>query len=413
MQKGPDMPITKVVVINDASQAFGGATGLALLGVRLLRARGIEVVFVCGDSGANPELAALGVTVVAAGSAGLLKRSAGDALVRGIHNPATRSLMAQVIATHDGPGTVYHVHGWAQILSPSIFQALAPVAARCFIHAHDMFLACPNGVYMDYPHNAVCHRVPLSASCVVRNCDKRSYPHKLWRVLRQASLRRSLDLSAPWAGILAIHPDMVPRLTRAGFAPELFHVVRNPITPFSATRIPAERNTALAYVGRLEPDKGVMHLAEAAHRTGQTLVCIGEGSLRAAIETRFPKVRITGWQPREAIGPLLQQARALVMPSLHPEPFALVLPEALESGLPVAVVQTALLAPEIAAAGLGWSFDVFDPAAMDAALIALRDAPADQIAGMSRAGFARTPALALRPDDWIEALLSHYRRVTA
>tara|TARA_R110002096_G_scaffold189191_13_gene369460 strand:+ start:3188 stop:4408 length:1221 start_codon:yes stop_codon:yes gene_type:complete len=405
------MALTKVVVINDASMAFGGATGLALLSVRQLRARGIAVTYVCGDRGENPELAELGVTVVAAGSAGLLKRGFADALTRGIYNSATRAMLARQIAEHDDPGTVYHVHGWAQILSPSIFAALAPVAARCFIHAHDMFLACPNGVYMDYPHHQVCARRPLSASCVLRNCDKRSYLHKGWRMMRQVSLLRTLDLRHPWAGILAIHPEMVPRLARAGYPETLFRVLRNPVTPFSATRIPAEDNHDLVYVGRLEEDKGVRHLAEAAGRCGVGLTCIGEGSLRPELEARFPDIAITGWQSREAIAPLLTRARALVMPSLHPEPFALVLPEALESGLPVAVVKTALLAAEIESAGVGVTFDVFDPASIDAALRRLRDAAPEKIRHMSVAGHSRTPRLATTVQEWTDALMMQYQSV--
>lgn len=403
------MPVSKVVVINDASVAFGGATGLALLSLRQLRARGIPVTYVCGDSGENPELAALGVTVVAAGSAGLLKRGFFDAMTRGIYNNTTRDMLARLIAEEDDPETVYHVHGWAQILSPSIFTALTPVAARCFIHAHDMFLACPNGVYMDYPHQQICDRQPLSVACVLCNCDKRSYLHKGWRLARQASLSCALDLRHSWAGIIAIHPEMVPRLARAGYPETMFHVLRNPVTAFTDTRIQAEQNSGLVYVGRLEEDKGVRHLAEAAARCNLSLTCIGEGPLRSEIEARFPNVTITGWQPREAIGPLLTGARALVMPSLHPEPFALVLPEALESGLPVAVVKTALLAPEIETAGLGVAFDVFDPASIDASLLRLCNAPPEEIRRMSKAGYNKTPRLANTIHDWGDALFEQYQ----
>jgi glycosyltransferase involved in cell wall biosynthesis len=405
------MPVSKIVVINDTSTDFGGTTALALLSVRQFRARGLRVVYICGDSGENPELAGLGVEVVAAGSAELLKLSFAKAFVNGIYNIAAKDLVARYIAENDDPDTVYHVHGWAQILSPSIFSALAPVAARCFFHAHDMFLACPNGVYMDYKHREVCHRRPLSLSCVLCNCDKRSYFQKGWRVMRHTSLAQTLDLRHPWAGIIALHPAMVPRLARAGYPEAMFHILRNPVTPFSTTRIKAEDNSDLVYVGRLEEDKGVLYLAEAAARTGMRLVCIGDGALRGVMEQRFPDVVVTGWMPREKIGPLLTKARALVMSSLHPEPFALVLPEALESGLPVAVVKTALLAEEIVAAGLGVSFDMYDSASADAALIRIRDASADEIRKMSIAGHSKTPCLANTVQQWTDGLVSLYESV--
>ena len=117
------MPVSKIVVINDTSTDFGGTTALALLSVRQFRARGLRVVYICGDSGENPELAGLGVEVVAAGSAELLKLSFAKAFVNGIYNSAAKDLVARYIAENDDPDTVYHVHGWAQILSPSIFSA--------------------------------------------------------------------------------------------------------------------------------------------------------------------------------------------------------------------------------------------------------------------------------------------------
>lgn len=407
------MQISRIVIINDVSQALGGATGLALLSARRLLAAGYDVTWVCGDAGDAPDLVAAGARIVAGGRGKLLTRSRRDAATRGIHDGQMRTLMADLIAEADDPGTVYHVHGWAQILSPAIFQALAPVAARTFIHAHDMFLACPNGVYMDYQRNQACTRVPLGLSCLTTQCDKRSYLHKSWRVARQMALRRCLRRDLPWAGIVAIHPAMVPRLMRAGYGSDLFTVLRNPADAFSNTRIRAEDNRGLAYVGRLEPDKGALDLAHAAQRTGQSVTFVGDGTLRPVLESEFPDMPVLGWQAPEAIGPLIAQARALVMPSHHPEPFALVLPEAIQSGLPVIVADTALMAHEIEAAGLGLSVNVFDTDAFDAALIRLRDMPNDAVATISQQGFARSDRLANSVDDWIAALVDLYSGAVA
>ena len=331
------MPLQHVVVINDASRARGGATGLAVLSALRLRARGLRVSYVCGDAGDAPELAAAGVEVIAAGSGRLLERGRGHAMRRGIFDPDMRDFTAEAVARTDGPGTVYHLHGWAQIFSPSVFTALAPVAQKTFIHAHDMFLACPNGVYMDYRRNEVCRRVPASAACILTHCDKRSYAHKLWRILRQKSLFKAFDPDLGWAGVLAIHPGMLPRLARAGYSEELLQVVRNPATAFTAERVQAENNSYLVYAGRLEEDKGALDLARAAKRVGAGLVCVGDGALRGVLERDFPEIRITGWLSKPEMIRWVSGARALVMPSHHPEPFALVLAEAAASGLPVAV----------------------------------------------------------------------------
>ncbi len=401
------MSLDRVVVINDLSQAKGGATGLALLSARELSKIGLDVTYVCGDAGHKE--GAGGAAVVAAGSAGLLQRNPLHAGLRGVYNPATRDMLRDYIARTDTPGTVYHLHGWAQILSPSVFDALAPVAQRTLIHAHDMFLACPNGVYMDYPHNQVCTRTPLSAACLMAHCDKRSRLHKGWRVMRQRAVRRAFRQDLPWGGIIAIHPEMQPRLARAGYRDDLFHIVRNPAEPFTQTRIEAEANTRLAYVGRLEKDKGALDLAQAAARTGTEVTFVGDGALRPELERSHPNMRITGWQDRDAIGTYLRDARALVMPSRHPEPFALVLPEAILSGLPVAVADTALMAPEIERLELGVRFNVFDPQSLDAALRKLHDMPEPTLKDMSLRGQAARLALANSTQSWISALIDLYR----
>lgn len=405
--------IDRVIVINDHSHANGGTAALALLSIRLLRARGIAVTLICGDAGDNPELRELGVEIWAAGSADLLGRSKASALSRGIYDPATRALVDKVRAARDGPGTVWHVHGWAQILSPSIFAALTPVAPRVFLHAHDTFLACPNGMFMDYQKGEVCERVPLGASCLATHCDKRSYPQKLWRVARHGTLWRCLDRRADWAGLIIINPGVAPKMRRAGYPEALLRLLRNPATPYSATRIEAERNEGLVYVGRLERDKGVMELVEAAARCAVPLRLIGDGALRAQIARDHPDVELCGWQPSERIGGLVAGARALVMPSHHPEPFALVIPEAVQSGLPVLVSHTALLAPEIETRGMGLSFDVFDAASFDRAVARIRDMAPDMLREMSLRGLREGGDLSTTPEGWAEELVALYEAALA
>lgn len=400
---------SKIVMINDTSVARGGTAALALLAVRKLRARGVSVQWICGDDGSNPELAELGVPVTAAHQPVLLDRGRVDAARTGIYNTAARDMVARHIGKEDDPRTVYHLHGWAQILSPSVFAALGPVAERVFVHAHDMFLACPNGVYMDYRQGKVCTRTPLSMDCALTNCDKRAYHHKVWRIARQAVLRRTFDGALPWAGVFQIHPDMQERLVRGAIPARLCRTLRNPADPYCNTRIAAEGNRGFIYVGRLEADKGVVVLAEAARRVGAAVTFIGEGVLRGELEARFPEFPVTGWKTRDEIGQIAAGARALVMPSLHSEPFALVLPEAVHSGLPVLVAQTALMAQEIVARGFGVAFDATDAASFDAALRDMDTAAPQRIRAMSVAGFATDARLALSVDQWTDELMDAYQ----
>src|SRR5262245_48998769 len=56
--------LDRIVVIDDYSTARGGATALSLLSAKLFRALDIPVTYICGDDGANAELASMGISVV-------------------------------------------------------------------------------------------------------------------------------------------------------------------------------------------------------------------------------------------------------------------------------------------------------------------------------------------------------------
>lgn len=402
-----------VVIVNDSSVARGGATGLALLSARLLRARGIGVTYVCGDAGANPELAAAGVEIVAFEGNPLVQAPPLRAATAGLYNAAAAALLRGVVARRDGPRTVYHVHGWSKILSPGVFAALRPVAARTVIHAHDFFLACPNGAFMDYRAGRPCDRRPLGAGCLATHCDKRSYPQKLWRVARQAVLDRTLGADRDFAAVAMIHPRMAPFLEAVGFPAERLVTLRNPAVPFLKARVAAEANRKLFFIGRIEAEKGLPELLAAARRTGVPACVIGEGPLRAELAATHPEVRFTGWRSREEIGALLGSARAVAMPTRYPEPFGLVAAEASRSGVPVILPRTAFLADEIARGGLGVVYDPQDAEGLDAALAAIRDMPAAEIAAMSRGAFVGETPLASTPDAWADALVALYASTVA
>lgn len=400
--------IERIVVINDISTPKGGATALALASARAFRERGLAVTYLTGDAGDNPTLAACGVEIVALGGTRLLTGSKARALTGGLYNAPAAEMVCRWIAANDSPGTVYHVHGWAQILSPALFDAIRPVAARLVYSAHDFFLACPNGAYAFLKTGAVCTLTPMSVACVTAQCDRRSYAHKLWRVARQAVQRHYYDRrhSPP---VLAIHEAMRPFLMRAGIPDAAIEALPNPIVPWCNTRVPAERNREILFIGRLEGTKGPDLAAAAARAAGVTLRLIGDGAMRERLEAQYPECLFMGHQPPEAIRAFAERARMLVMPSRYPEPYGLVAAEALWSGIPVIAADTAFLARDIVAAGAGLAVQPRDTTAFAAAIRTLADDDA-RTEEMSRAAFERTGAIALTPDQWIDRLLAAYGR---
>jgi hypothetical protein len=232
---GPD----RVVVINDDAVERGGAAAIALAGATLVAARGIPVTFLSGSGEVAPDLAARGIAVEVLGGRQLLERGRLAAATSGLYDRATRGALVRWIDAHDTPRTVYHLHNWHKVLSPSAFVALRRVAARLVMSAHDFFLACPNGAYFQYPRQRECDLVPNGVTCVATSCDRRHYAHKLWRVVRHGLRHRLFDLTTSKAQVIAVHETMMPLLARGPIAPGCIRVLRNPVTPWRANRVAA------------------------------------------------------------------------------------------------------------------------------------------------------------------------------
>lgn len=407
---GLEGQIDRVVIIDDYTTARGGATGLALLSARLLRQRGLAVTYICGDHGDNAALAEAGVSVVGLGGADLLNAARGSAVLSGVHNQAAARLVHDWIATNDTPGTVYHVHGWSKILSPSIFQSLSPVADRCLVHAHDFFTACPNGAFFDYQQQTVCLKQPLTGACLATACDKRNYGHKLWRVARGYNVVRQLRQRHRFSRIVLLHEAMHAFFLRAGYSAERLLTIRNPTTALSSDRVKAEKNSEFVFIGRLDEEKGIAEAVQATKQAGVGLLVIGDGPQRANIEHE-PHVRLLGWLPHEDIGQAIQSARALIMPSRYPEPFGMVAIEAAASGLPVILSQSAFLAPEMVRGGYALGCDVSDIRTFSAVIASMATMSSVDIQAMSQRAFMHAPALSHTQDGWCDALVGEYRRL--
>jgi glycosyltransferase involved in cell wall biosynthesis len=111
------------------------------------------------------------------------------------------------------------------------------------------------------------------------------------------------------------------------------------------------RGTRLLYAGRLDPDKGVHVAIEALviltqefGRNDLTLDIVGESRspeyadrLRrlADLPELTGRIRFLGWRSRSEVLALLTDYDVMLFPSIWPEPFGIVLIEAMAVGLPV------------------------------------------------------------------------------
>lgn len=399
--------IERIVIINDLSHPLGGASALAVQSAIGFAQAGYPVTFLSGDVPPTHGIGHGAITAIGLGQARLLGRGPGNALITGWWNRAALAMIRDFIAAHDTPGTVYHVHGWSQILSPAIFAALNPVSDRMVISAHDFFLVCPNGAYADMTNGTPCAQTPMSLSCCVAGCDRRGRVQKLWR-LGRAMIQRAVLSPGDSPPVLAIHAAMTPALIRGGIPAHAIHVLPNPVVPWSPSRIRAEINQEVLFVGRLEATKGADLALAAARIAGVPMRVVGDGAMAAQLRAKYPEAEFDGRQDPAAIAVLARHARLLVMPSRYPEPFGLVAMEALRSGVPVILPPTALLAADITRIGAGATVEPRELSSFAALLRRLADDD-PTIRAMSQAAFAQSPALSLDRAAWIDRLLGHYR----
>jgi len=165
--------------------------------------------------------------------------------------------------------------------------------------------------------------------------------------------------------------------------------------------IPADSKT-FTCVGRFSAQKGQLLLIDAfadlvAAGADARLVLAGDGELRGAIEARIAargvgeRVTITGWIGAERVRELLQESRAMVLPSFA-EGLPVVIMEAFALGRPVVTTFVAGI-PELVEPGRsGWLVPAGAQAPLVAALREALDAPTAQLESMGRHGRTRVLA---------------------
>ena len=403
----PSRYVDHVVIINDRSSSVGGASNLAVLSAGMLEQGGIGVTYFAGDRPSNERPVADTINL---GDMPLVQQGRLTAFASGIYNARAYETLRDLVRTRDTPSTLYHVHGWSKILSPSIFRALAPVRPRTILHAHDYFLACPNGGFANYRSHEVCRLRPMSLQCLTTQCDKRGYHEKIWRSARHLLREHFYSTNDIPANIVIVHERMREYFSRAGLRPERIDTIRNPVRPFLADPAEPWRNRALFFIGRLEPEKGFDDAARAARLARATLHVIGDGAGRPVLEKLYPEVTLHGWQDRDQIRSIVGDARAVVVSSRVPEPFGLVALEAVSSGIPVVMPDSALLAREIASRGCGMAFRAGD---IESFADALRIMATDDelVRKMSVRCLREASTMAHTEASWGDALMGLYERV--
>ncbi|GJD99602.1 glycosyltransferase family 4 protein [Methylobacterium isbiliense] len=400
-----------IVLVLDHAHVNGGQAKVAIDSAVGLRARGHDVTLFAAVGPVDPRLTEAGVEVVCLGQDDLNSASSKLAFAAQVvwNAPAARALAARLSAC-DPARTLVHVHGWAKALSPAIGRVLARCGLPVTYTMHEFFLVCPNGGFYDFRRHEICHRTPLSGACIATNCDSRSYAHKALRLVRHVALDRVSGMRAVFRHVVTISALQESVITPHMPPGTVFHRVDNPIpaVDHGPKPVPGEH---FLFVGRLSPEKGAPHFAEAARQAGLRSVFVGDGPSGAMLRARYPEAVFLGWKSPAEVAGLMRAARALVFPSVWYEGQPLTVYEALATGTPVIVSDACAGREAVADGETGLWFPSGDAAALAAHLRTLSD---DGVARrMSAAAHARYWAAPLSLERHLDRLTAVYTLVQA
>jgi glycosyltransferase involved in cell wall biosynthesis len=400
----------RIVILNDYGHINGGAGKIALSSAIALAQHGYEVTFFCAVEPVDASLRQPNLQVVCTGQHEIRADPQRlRAALQGLWNRKALKRLSSLLDEFDPENTIIHAHGWTKALSSSTLDTAIDRNFKAVITLHDYFLACPNGGFFDYRKQEICHRHPLSMACNLTNCDSTSYSQKLWRIGRQYVQRDISRLPGRIRHFISIS-DLSESVLRQ-FLPANSNIYRvpNPIDSAYAPARDVEKNRGFLFVGRIAPEKGVLSLARAAQSAGVPITLVGDGLWRDRVAACNPHAHITGWLTAEGVRQEMQQARALVFPSLWYETQGLVVLEAAALGVPSIVSDATAAREMIVDGGTGLWFRSGDEQDLAAKLRMLDDA--DTVRRLGAAAYKKYWAEPFTMDIHIAALEHCYEQV--
>lgn len=326
-----------IVIVSDFGYVEGGAVAVAVKTALLLASEGRKVVFFCGEGPVCEDLALSDVETVCLDIPSINSNpSRLDAIRNGIWNSHAYESFLGLLKRGDLKDAIVHVHTWTKVLSSAVFAAATENGNPILLTVHDYFSVCPNGGFYDYNEKRICERKSMSGSCICRNCDKRSYAQKLWRVARQARQDRWVRNNPK------VHYAFVSEYSRDILVPFLnseypYEVLRNPLDHLEYGDDTHERD-AFLFIGRISPEKGADLFCEAVTAIGAKGIVIGDGEMLAELQARYPQIIFTGWvKPEQMRLHGINRAIAMVQPSRLHETALLTPLQMLEQGVPCIV----------------------------------------------------------------------------
>lgn len=249
---------------------------------------------------------------------------------------------------------IVHVHNYYHLLSPSILNALKRYRKFCganrpsFVFtAHDYHFICPQSGFCHFKGEELINFPPDASmsSMLMKRLDRRGATYSALRKMQWLYNYQVLRSRSVFDVVVAPSKFLFDRFA-SRIGSERVRLIRYPFDTKPAAKI--ESRTAkedplrLVFLGRVDPEKGVLQLIDAIrsmNRDDVHLTIIGEGEHFECVkqlianESLEDRVVTTGRVPPEKVHGLLPSFDALILPSLWYENAPLVIIEGALAGL--------------------------------------------------------------------------------
>ena len=325
-------------MVCESALITGGAEKVAIQEAIELRRRGIRVGYIAANDAADTGLTNAGAEVLLLNTKSFYEEPDRKLKLQKLRaNFAIEERVRTYFGGFSPNETVVHLHTFRLKLSGIVAHIAQNMGFATVVHCHDYSPVCPTSLWFDHRTGANCTRKPMSLSCIACECQNQSWKYKLpkltshfwnqsvWKINQRA---RTL-----------IHISELERITTDRTNGSTTGNIKiPPISSFrSVNRVKAEQNLSFVFIGRLTQEKGIEPFLHAAAAEKISVVVVGDGPLRKALEEQYPDVRFMGWLDETGIITELNQARALVAPSLWRETLCLSVIDAMQMGVPCVV----------------------------------------------------------------------------
>lgn len=256
-----------------------------------------------------------------------------------------------------------HTHGIPRAFTPSLYDPVLERGLPLVQTHHYVKLICPTSRLLkgdkSYCHEMPCISGGFPMSCIQHRCQQgsllRSIISSLELGLNRKNYREKPSLH------LAPSQYLKDLLDKAGVPAS--KLVLHPNFVNTETFFPASQKAPgeyFLYFGRLSNEKGLSVLLDAfAPLVHSQLIIAGSGPLEGMVQERIRREGLThicclGQQDEEQLVPLIQGARATILPSLWGEIFGLSILESMACARPVIGSSVGAIPELIEHDGNGW-----------------------------------------------------------